>query len=260
MKNILFILTAILFCTTFAKAQELNDIRRLNDYKYFIVPMQFKTADEPNEYLLSSLTKHLLEKEGFTVLVDTERFPDELAFNPCLALKIELQDEEAAIKFSREVYMKFTDCYNNVIYRTASGKSKKKMYKDSYQEALRESMRDLSGFTHTYVPIEENKTETQVSGIAATEKPLTFLDFKDVDLIADNDIYRLSKIDAGYLLVNKDSEKRIAFISENSSGNYLYNSEKINGSIKILDKKTLEVEYFDMEENAMKKITYTTKK
>ena len=99
----------------------------INSYKYIIVPNQYEFQKSEDQYQLNSLTKFLFEKQGFSVLLSNESFPEDLARNPCLALKAVLKNNSGML--STKLNMDLLDCFNAVVFSTDEGKSKIKDYK-----------------------------------------------------------------------------------------------------------------------------------
>lgn len=118
--------------------------KKASNYKFIIVPEQFSFLKEKDQYKTSSLTKFLLKKNGFTVILDSEEYPAELKSNPCNGLNAVVVDKSSMFKTQFVIELK--DCFNKVIYTSEEGVSREKVYKKSYQEAIRnahESMIDL---------------------------------------------------------------------------------------------------------------------
>lgn len=87
MKNTLVVLFLIAFnFSTFGQE------KKASNYKYIIVPENFAFLKQKDQYQTSSLTKFLLKKNGFTVVLDSERYPQELRDNPCKALTANVVD------------------------------------------------------------------------------------------------------------------------------------------------------------------------
>ena len=81
MKTKICVFLLILSTTTSLWAQ-----LSINDYKYVSVPDKFDFLKSNDQYQLSSLTKFLLKKNGFTVLNKSDNYPMDLAQNNCLLL------------------------------------------------------------------------------------------------------------------------------------------------------------------------------
>jgi len=126
----------------------MNAQSELDGYKYIIVKKQYGFQKSPDKYQLNSLTKFLLEKSELNVLFDTDEFPDDLAVNSCLGLKIELVDVSGM--FNTQVSADFRDCKNNIVYTTPVGKSKYKEYKKAYHKALRATLEPFLSYKYQY--------------------------------------------------------------------------------------------------------------
>lgn len=120
----------------------------LNSYKYFIIPNQYEFQKSENQYQLNALTEFLFEKEGYNVFMTNEPYPEELAKNPCLGLKVLLKNNSGML--TTKLTMDFIDCYNSVVYSTPEGKSKIKDYQKSYQDATRKTFDTLKRFEYAY--------------------------------------------------------------------------------------------------------------
>jgi len=157
--KILFI-CIVLFCTSLL-AQE-----QLNNYKYIVVPNQFKFQKEPGQYRVNGLTKFLLEKQNFTVLLEGDTLPEDAIQNNCLVLKTTAIDDSSM--FKTKIKFQFKDCQGKVVYTTEEGESREKKYIVAYNEAVRQAFSSLSNFTHKY---ELKKTEKEVEEVIVTPLP-----------------------------------------------------------------------------------------
>ena len=130
MKNIFIVLCALL-CTCGTFGQE----NKATNYKYIIVPQKLEFLKEIDQYQTSSLTKFLLQKNGFTVILDSEEYPLDLKEDLCKALNVAIIKESSMFKTS--VRLELKDCFNQLVYASDEGASRLKDYKRSYQEAIR---------------------------------------------------------------------------------------------------------------------------
>ena len=65
---------------------------KLNDYKYVIVPNSFDFLKSKDQYQLNSLTKFLLNKNGFTAIMEDEIFLQDLSQeHPLLTIRSEFR-------------------------------------------------------------------------------------------------------------------------------------------------------------------------
>ena len=138
------ILVIAILCGVF----NVNAQSELNAYKYIIVEKQYGFQKSADKHQLNSLTKFLLTKSNLNVLFDTDEFPDDLAVNACLGLKVELLDGSGM--FNTQLSANFRDCKNQVIYTSPIGKSKVKEYKQAYHAAIRQSFEVFENYKYNY--------------------------------------------------------------------------------------------------------------
>lgn len=105
---------------------------------YVVVPNRFSFQKEDNQYQLGSLTKFLLEKEGFKVYFENE-VPQELLNNACDGLRADLKNTSGLM--TSKLQLVLTDCKGKEVYTSEVGKSREKEYRKSYQEALRNAFK-----------------------------------------------------------------------------------------------------------------------
>ncbi|WP_417558085.1 hypothetical protein [Mesoflavibacter zeaxanthinifaciens] len=150
-----------LLCCTTLLAQN-----QLNNYKYIVVPNQFKFQKEPGQYRVNGLTKFLLEKQNFTVLLEGDTLPEDVIKNNCLVLKTTAIDDSSM--FKTKIKFQFKDCQGKVVYTTEEGESREKKYIVAYNEAVRNAFSSLSNFTHKY---EVKETENEAEEVIVTPLP-----------------------------------------------------------------------------------------
>ena len=130
MKNTLVVLFLIAFnFSTFGQE------KKVSNYKYIIVPENFAFLKQKDQYQTSSLTKFLLKKNGFTVVLDSEKYPQELRDNPCKALTANVVDLSSMFRTAVSIELK--NCSKKVVYTSKEGTSKLKDYKKSFHESIR---------------------------------------------------------------------------------------------------------------------------
>ncbi|MDA0178531.1 MULTISPECIES: hypothetical protein [Mesoflavibacter] len=157
--KILKIVTIItVLFTTVLSAQE-----QLNNYKYVIVKEQYDFQKEPNQYRLNGLTKFLLEKQNFKVLMENETLPEDAVKDNCLVLRTSVIDESGM--FKTKLKFQFKDCYGKEVYTTDIGESREKKYIVAFNEAVRNALNSLSNFTHKYEAKENNEAEVVVTTV-----------------------------------------------------------------------------------------------
>ena len=240
-------------------------MKTMNDFKYVVIPLQYKMSKEDNEYLLNSTTKYLLKQEGFTTYMEVEKFPKDLVFNQCLALYADLESVTTRyFSLNTKVVLKLKDCFGNVVFQTAEGESKKKNVENAYKEALLRAFNSFDGLIYEYngslnQNLKENKQQDNPNDfpeeIIEQEEPDSLASLIENSFSYQNTIFTLKKIEAGYLLLNANGDKE-AFINKTPTGNILYNSERLNGSLIISSNGDLEVEYFDSKSGKVEKAVF----
>lgn len=137
------VISFLLISVFFANAQ-----KSVNDYKYVIVPHKFDFLQEADKYRVNTQTRFLFKKNGFSVVYDNEKFPQDLAFNNCLALKANVLNVSGLFKTKLKVELR--DCYNNLVFVSDEGVSKKKVYKEAYREALTAAFKSVETLNYSY--------------------------------------------------------------------------------------------------------------
>jgi len=137
----------------------------INSYKYILVPKQFEFQKSVDQHQLNSLTKFLFEKAGYTVLFADDQYPEDLAMNSCLALKVKLNNNPSFLKTKMNIDL--YDCKNHLIFATKGGISKEKVYKKAYYEAIRSTFVELQELNYAY----KSKSENTVVEKTVVEEP-----------------------------------------------------------------------------------------
>ena len=157
MKKIFFIL---LMFTTSIFAQ-----KKVNNYKYVIVPNKFDFLNKKDQHQTSSLTKFLFNKYGFTAILEDEKLPEDVAKDRCLALTGVIKDDSGA--FLTKSIVELRDCSNNVVYSSTIGKSRNKDYKKAYHESIRNAFKSIKNLNYKYIPLVKEKSEVVNENIPA---------------------------------------------------------------------------------------------
>ncbi|MDQ7915978.1 hypothetical protein RBU60_00170 [Mesonia sp. MT50] len=233
-------------------------MKTIDDFKYVVIPMQYKLSQEDNQYLLNTTTKFLLKQEGFITFMEVEKFPKDLIFNQCLALYADVENVNSSyFSFNTKLILKLKDCFGNVVFESREGKSKKKKIEEGYKEALINTFDSFKGLHYAYngntnenlqMNKQQNKGQLERK-TAATNQSVVVTSLKKLigkSFHFRNEVFILTKIEAGYLLMDEYGSKE-AFINQTSNGSILYNSERLNGSLIILENGDLQVEYFNKE-------------
>lgn len=252
--SILLILVVGFVCST-VQAQDLNT------YKYVIVPIKYDFLSEKDQYQLNSLTEFLFEKHGFNVIMEDEKSPDDLANEPCVALRAEVVSlAEGMFTFVTKLKVRLKNCNNQVVFESKQGKSRLKQYKFAYQEALRDAFSSVKALNYSY----SGKSKSLTKNDSETKLPAENLKLKNrngpLRFLKNGVEYTLEKKEKAFVLKKTGEEKPTAFLNETSTGNFIYRSEKINGSAYFDKAGNLIVEYFDDQEGKIKKMVYKLKK
>ncbi|MFK5957948.1 MAG: hypothetical protein QM495_03645 [Lutibacter sp.] len=122
--------------------------KNINSYKYILVPKQYEFQKFEDQHQLNSLTKFLFNRAGYSVLFTDDNYPEDLAKNSCLALKVNINSSPGLFKTRMNIDL--LDCYNKIVYSTKQAFSKQKEYKKAYQEAIRLTFIELEEFEYSY--------------------------------------------------------------------------------------------------------------
>lgn len=146
---------------------------QLNDYKYMVVPKKFDGFKKENQYQTSTVVKFLFERNGYTA-VYADDLPLDLTKDRCLGLFVFLIDKSSM--FTTKTILELRDCSGKVVFKTNEGRSKKKDYKASYNEALSQSFDTFKSISYTYEPVVEKSEQ---------EEPVTVSFKNDVKTVTD---------------------------------------------------------------------------
>ncbi|RBW61379.1 hypothetical protein DS884_03460 [Tenacibaculum sp. E3R01] len=219
---VLFLVTTTVFCQ-----------KKVNNYKYVIVPTRFDFLKKEDQYKANSLTKFLFKKYGFTVFLDNEKLPKELGDNRCLALTGTIKDDSGMFTVKSIVQLK--DCYNNIVFSSKVGKSKLKDYKKGYHEAIRDAFKSVQALKYKY-----NSEAIKVVDISKKEVVTPIVkEVKVVDAVKtiniENNVLYAQPINNGFQLVNTKPERvyeilntsvKDVFVLKNKKGILFKNKDK----------------------------------
>jgi hypothetical protein len=152
--------------------QEIN----FDKYQYILVPDKFDFVSETDQYQTSSLAKFLLEKKGFKVFLNSDKLPEDLQINRCLALFVAIKDESSMFTIKNTLEIK--DCFGKILFSSQEGRSKEKDYKKGYQEAIRNAYNTMTDFNYSYNPAlvdvkKDKKNELFIADIDSTTSTKT---------------------------------------------------------------------------------------
>ena len=124
--------------------------QNLNSYKYVLLPSRFSCQTEVDQYNLNSLMRMILEKNGFEVYADNEKFTDDFAAENCNKLYADLEVQNSM--FVTKVKIVLKDCKNNIVFISSQGKSTDKNQTIAFSQALRTASQSLEAAKHLYKP------------------------------------------------------------------------------------------------------------
>ncbi len=121
----------------------------LNNFKYALVPEKFDFLKEKNQYQLNDLTKAAMRKYGFESYFVTEILPKDI--NNENKLYVDVIENSSMIYTKLIIVLR--DYTNNILFRSAEGKSKEKDFNDAYNEAFRQAIKSFEVIKHQYSEI-----------------------------------------------------------------------------------------------------------
>lgn len=139
----------------------------VDNYKYVSVPDRFDFLKSADQYQLNALTKFLLKKNGFSVLDVSSDYPKELLKNRCLLLDVNVIKLKGFLNTKLEV--QFTNCQNEIVFRSDIGVSKIKDFKKGYHEALRKAFVSIAELNYSYKAAPSSIQLEQTPEVAAVE-------------------------------------------------------------------------------------------
>lgn len=196
-KQLLFLLAFALASTTFFSQE-----KKISDYEFIIVPQKFGFLKKVDQYQTSSLTKFLLKKNGFTVILDSEQYPEALKKDRCKALLASVVEESSM--FKTKVSITFKDCFNKVVYTSKVGTSKLKDFKGSYQEAIRNAHQSMEEVVSN--PLKNSNTIVQAQKTSIPKESVSIHQVKENVSLSTTDkniLLYAQPIKNGYQLIDK---------------------------------------------------------
>jgi len=123
--------------------------------KYIIVKSTFDFLKQVDRYRTSSFAKFLFEKEGFKVYLDNEQLPEELYYNKCKAMFVNIKDDSNL--FYTKNFIELLDCNGNLIHTSQIGKSKLKDYEKTYRQSIRNAFSTFKNLDSVYTSFSSAK-------------------------------------------------------------------------------------------------------
>ena len=219
MRQYLFFSILFLFSFFSVSAQT-----NLSDYSFVVVPDNFEFTSEKDQFQLNSMTKQYLNSVGFNAF-----FQDELPrVNNCDGLYADVVSGGSFITTTMQVILK--DCKGTVVFESQEGRSKRKDYRQAYQESLRESFKSINKLNVKQTDIVIDTSPSNV--VKAAEKRLsekTDIVVKEKTIVSNTSVlegpknkfthyintqssYLLRKSEAGYFLYKEDSSNVMGLV------------------------------------------------
>jgi hypothetical protein len=245
MKQVFILAFAVITSCIFAQNSQ-------KKYGYAIVPVQYAFTKEVNQFQLNVLTRMLLQEEGLEVYMDQgEEMPQEIIENQCLTLKVNVVKDKGL--FTTNLRFQLFNCYGNLVFE-GQGASRKKAFKDAYQEALRAAIQEFQDVSYRYV--KKNKEESAETKVEITaNQDLSFEERASIYRKGE-DSFWLLKDKGDYILYLDKGETVLATLKQAGAGTYAYDSENIDGAAYFTPDGDLVVEYLAKNKDAVQKLTF----
>ena len=129
--------------------------------QYVIVKSTFDFLKQVNRYKANSFTKFLFSKAGYEVYLDNEELPEELYYNKCSALHVDVKDKSNL--FATRNFIELADCNGKVLYTSKLGTSKLKDYERSYRQSIRNAFFTIENLNLIYASFSSQKIENSTT-------------------------------------------------------------------------------------------------
>jgi len=207
--------------------------KKLNDYKYVIVPNSYSLFDAPDKYRLNSLTKFLFKKHGFEAMMEDEPYPEDLTNDACLALRANLIEHNSMFKTKVEVQLR--DCSNNLVYKTKIGETRVKEYKSAYNLAVREAFTSFDGVEYKYTG------KTLKVSVESSEPKITNVKIEPVKKIEEvkpekpATLKKINKVVKGEKVKKSNKKEKIKETKRLMASNNVLYAQAIDNGFQIVD-------------------------
>jgi|TARA_B110000027_G_C16030552_1_gene260625 hypothetical protein len=222
-----YVLLLSIFFSTVVSGQK----NSVTNKQYILVKSTFDFLKQVDRYKANSFTKFLFTKAGFNVYLDNEELPEELYYNKCSAIYVDVKDKSNL--FATKNYIELVDCNGRLLYTSKTGSSKLKDYEKSYRQSIRNAFSTIenlnaiySSFSSTKVETSKKENKDQELMILSNIKEDETLQLVSVDLsieeVKKSNYPRLNaqKNKMGYQLIN--TKKELVFVVLNTSNKNLF--------------------------------------
>jgi len=211
-----------------------------HDYKYIEVPYKFSFFEENNQFQLNILARVLLQEEGFEVYMDVEDLPLEVLKSPCQLLKFQLNEIDSFMR--KRLQFNLINCHGQVVYTSDVGESRKKKFKDSYTEALKNT---FLGFS--ILDLKQTNNQPSISNSKPSKKISKELikSSKKINYKYRGEIFWLIEDAKNYKLVASKDQSEYATLDKADRGTYIFTTNNFVGAAYFKPNGDLIVEYRD---------------
>ena len=207
MKPIYFILISILLSSSSFGQKSISSKKQ-----YVIVKSTFDFLKQVDRYKANSFTKFLFAKAGYDVYLDNEEFPEELYYNKCSAMHVDVKDK-SNLFFTRN-YIELLDCNGKLLHTSKLGKSKYKDYEKSYRESIRNAFSTIENLNLIYSSFSSQTIIKKKQKPKETQRPkeiptplVTSNSSSKEEIKASKDLsLKAQKSKKGYQLINSNNE------------------------------------------------------
>ena len=203
----------------------------------FIVPIRYDFQKTDNQFLLSTLTKMLLEKEGFKVFYDNS-IPKEVSVTPCKNLKVKVLNSSGM--FTTKLQIILVDCFNNEVFKSEVGTSREKEFKVAYQNALKDAFAK-SNFVDFKTTRNEFSSNIQTINQSSNSKSVLYA----------------QPTETGFKLI--DDKSKIVLILTKTSLPDVFNAEDSDGNNGLFYHKEGQYIFEYLKDNILQKDTIDVK-
>ncbi len=151
----------------------------VNDYSFVVVPESFEFSTEKNQFQLNTMTKFYLNKNGFNAFFQSE-LP---RVSNCDGLYVDVISKGSFVFTKTIIYLK--DCKGTVVFQSQEGLSKKKEYREAYQESLRDAFKSIERLNVNQTAIIYDNSTSNVEKAAA--KRLGHPAIKETIIVEENE-------------------------------------------------------------------------
>lgn len=248
MKHYLFIIFFTILFSFQGKSQN-----SINDYKYIIIPTDYRFLKETDQYQLNSLTKFLFNKYGYTAFLQNEDYPDDLKANRCLALYADAIEDKSL--FKTKIQIDLNDCDGKLVMSSRMGETREKEYNKAYNLALRDAFVTYQELDYKYHPNDailskELPSTEVVKEVEASKAEIERLQ-KEIETLKETTQSEPAKVVVpAVAVINNDSKNNQSSLA----------NQKNEEELMITEETLIEVLYAQPIENGFQIVDTTPKK